>query len=130
MAERHPPVDQRYPRERRLRKKKEFHQVFQEGRKIVRPSIVVFILPRDEEAGPSRLGLAVSRKIGKAYRRNREKRRLREIFRLNQHLFARPCDVVIVARQGILTRSYYQLQRDYLRALEKGGVRSEGNPSS
>lgn len=115
-------MDGRFPfsPDHRLRTRKQFDRVFQQGRRRGRPLLVVFFLPRDEEEGsPARLGMAVSRKVGKAVVRNRVRRRLREIFRLHQHDFRAPGDVVVVARPSAATATYRELESDLLSALRR-----------
>lgn len=59
-----------------------------------------------EDAGLSwRLGLTVSRKIGKSVRRNRVKRLIREYFRLHQHDFRLRADIVVVPKRGVCVDS-------------------------
>ena len=86
-----------FPKGNRLLKPAEFQQVFQQGRKIVAGELVIYVLAREDTA--SRLGMAVSRKVGKSVDRNRIKRLLREAFRLNQTRWP-VCDLVVVARPG------------------------------
>ena len=81
-----PPVNTKrcpFPRERRLLQKAEFDVVFAARHSASDGVLIVYGLP-NEKTGP-RLGLVVSKKVGKAVRRNRWKRLLREAFRLAQH---------------------------------------------
>jgi ribonuclease P protein component len=52
----------------------------------------------ENRAGLTRLGIAVSRKVGKAFVRNRIKRMIREYFRLNKHRLPPGADLVFVAK--------------------------------
>ena len=60
----------------------EFRRIYAKGRSGVSPYLVVYVRPN--RRGRNRLGVTVSTKLGHAVVRNRVRRRLREIFRLNQ----------------------------------------------
>lgn len=64
---------------------------------------MVFVQPN--QAGLWRLGLAVSRKLGSAVRRNRIKRVVREFFRLHGPELTLPLDVVVVPKRHVDARS-------------------------
>jgi len=57
----------------------EFQALFQQGKRIERPSFVVLWR---ESSGPRRAGFAVSRQVDGAVGRNRVRRRLREAYRM------------------------------------------------
>lgn len=48
----------------------------------------------------SRLGLVVSRRVGKAHDRNRVKRRIREFFRVRKEELRMTVELVVVAKPG------------------------------
>ena len=48
----------------------------------------------------NRLGITVSTKFGGAVKRNRIRRRLKEVYRLNEHTLQSGYDIVIVARMS------------------------------
>ena len=86
-----------FEKKRRLLKKSDYDQVFNQAKKIVTSEFIV--LYRDNTEGHARLGLALSKKIiAKAHDRNRVKRLLRETFR-TRHLPA--VDIVILGRHGV-----------------------------
>ena len=72
------------------------------------------------EAGPPRIGLTVSRKVGNAVERNRVRRRLREIARLVIPAQGRAdLDYVLVGRQAALGRDFALLQGELVEALKR-----------
>ena len=60
----------------------EFRRIYRKGRSVVSPCLVVYC--QKNRRGQSRLGVTVSTKLGHAVVRNRVRRRLREIYRLNR----------------------------------------------
>ena len=67
----------------------------------------------------NRLGLTVSAKLGHAVRRNRVRRRLREIYRLHEPEFRRGLDLVIVVRQRAMDASYQELEQAVLSLAQR-----------
>ncbi len=67
----------------------------------------------------SRLGITSGTKLGHAVVRNRARRRLRETYRLNEHLLKPGYDVVLVARRGAIDGDFAELQRSFLRQCKK-----------
>ena len=70
----------------------------------------------------SRVGLTVSAKLGHAVVRNRIRRRLREIYRLNEGRFRTGVDLVVVARSRAVTAEYAELEKAYLSLADKLGL--------
>lgn len=90
-----------YGRTQRLLTRPQFNRCFESGRKHHTKSFIVFALVRDDRSGGIRLGMAVSRKVGGAVQRNRIKRVVREFFRLHQHEYDAPIDVVVVPKRSL-----------------------------
>ena len=76
-------------------------------------------LPPD---GVSRLGVITGKGVGNAVARGRARRLLRESFRLHQHDFVRPVDLILVARPSIHGKGFQQVERDFLTTLRRAGL--------
>ncbi len=99
-----PLLNFRFPKENRLRKPGEFRRVYENGKRFEGRLMTVFIV--SSETDFQRLGITASKKaIGNAVERNRAKRLLREVFRLNKaelNELDTKFDWVLNARRGLL----------------------------
>ena len=77
---------------------------------------------RKNHSATNRVGVTVSKKLGCAVVRNRIRRRLREIYRLNEDKFSPGWDVVVVARSRCLRADFSKLTHAYLSLAEKAGI--------
>lgn len=93
----------------RIRKRKEYQQVYQRGRKISSRSFTLFLLENDLQR--PRLGITATRKVGGAVQRNRAKRLLREWFRRSRRQLP-AVDLVVNLRSGIHRLSLDALSRE------------------
>ena len=94
----------------------EFRRIYRKGRSAVSPCMVVYC--QKNRQGRSRLGVTVSTKLGHAVVRNRVRRRLREIYRLNAPRLLQGYDLVIVARSRAVGCAYRKLDAAFLHACE------------
>ena len=70
----------------------------------------------------NRVGITVGKKLGKAHIRNRIRRRIREVYRLNEDKFQPGWDIVVVARSRAVEAPFDRLTRSYLSLAQKAGI--------
>lgn len=87
------------------------------------PYLVLYA--RKNREGLNRLGITVSKKLGKAHIRNRVRRRFREVYRLNEEKFLPGWDIVIVARGKSIDADFAALTRSFLTLAKKAGLLRE-----
>lgn len=133
-------MPQRFGREHRIRHRPEFLEIYAQGRKLHGRLVVLFArrrppaqpshgaepadaiapaLPFEPQApGPWRLGLAATRKLGKANVRNLLRRRAREFFR--RHGALPPgWDFVVNFKPAAIPADYAELAAELERLIEK-----------
>lgn len=108
-----------------LKRNYEFRRAYRKGRSAAEPCLVVYTR-RNGRSG-NRLGFTVSNKLGCAVERNRVRRKLREIYRLNEGRLCRGHDVVVVARSRSVGADYWRLEREFLKACAGLGLLTEEN---
>ncbi len=91
-------MDFRFTKAEHLTLNREFERVFGEGKVFKSDTLVLYVILNDIRH--SRLGLVVSKKVGNAVRRNRVKRLLREVYRLNKHMLTVPVDIIAIPRHS------------------------------
>ena len=98
-----------------------FRRLYAKGKSAAGPCLAVYV--RRNGSGRNRLGLTVGTKVGKAVRRNKVRRRIREAYRIHEQQMAAGWDIVVVARTRAVGAPYAQVERELLRLLDKLGVR-------
>lgn len=85
----------------------------------------VILYARKNRTGINRVGITVSKKLGKAHIRNRIRRRLREIYRLSEEKFLPGWDIVLVARGKALDADFAAMTKSFLSLAAKAGLLKE-----
>ncbi|NWF76974.1 MAG: ribonuclease P protein component [Nitrospirae bacterium] len=102
---------------RSLTKRRDFELVFKEGINSAAKHLVIYV--KKNELNYNRLGLSVSKKVGKAVTRNRIKRLLREAIRKVSEEIPLYYDFVVVARRSSSEAELDDFIRDMKKSLEK-----------
>ena len=106
-----------------LKKNSDFRRLYAKGKSVVTPYMVLYC--RRNSLGVNRLGYTVSTKLGHAVVRNRVRRRLREIYRLNSPAMKKGFDIVVVARSRCVEARYAKMNAVFLEACGTLGLLKE-----
>ena len=107
-------------RKYRLRRNSDFQQVRRLGKSYASPIMVLAFLRN--ELDYSRVGFVVSKRLGKAFRRNKIKRRMRETTRLRVQEIKPGFDLVLIARQQIGQATYVEISRSLEGLLKRADL--------
>ena len=100
-----------------LKENHEFRRLYQKGASAVSGCMVVYC--RKNKLGHNRLGITVSVKLGHAVVRNRARRRLREVYRLNGGALKQGYDIILVARTRTVKASWQELNDTFMKLCRK-----------
>ena len=100
---------QQFRPDERIRRRLDFEAVYDRGVRIHGRYSTLFLLPNGRDTG--RLGIAATKKLGSAVKRNRAKRLIREVFRRNK--IAPGFDVVVVPKRELFDASLNAVEAEY-----------------
>ena len=106
-----------FPRTDRLTSRRQFKTVYDQGRRVRGSAVTIFGLEND--LGRCRVGFTVTRKLGNAVARNRVKRLLREVFRVNRLSSTGSLDLVVNAHASLPQRTRAEIERDMIRCVSR-----------
>jgi ribonuclease P protein component len=101
----------RFPSRRRLRAGRDFDATFKRGVRLEGRLFLLVAAPNGRSY--DRIGLAVSRRVGGAVKRNRVRRLLRESFRRLEGPRGPGVDLVVVARAALVGRGQAVVDREF-----------------
>jgi ribonuclease P protein component len=90
-----------------IKKNSDYRKVYNYGVSLVNRNMVIFAFKNNMIF--KRFGFSVSKKVGKAVKRNFIRRRFKEICRLKEYWFINGYDYIFIARKGIDGISYDSL---------------------
>ena len=90
-----------------LKKNRDFHIVYQQGRSYANRYFIMYVLENDPAV--SRLGISVSKKVGNSVVRHHIKRLVRESYRLHEDMFNSGLNIVVIARPAARDVTYEQV---------------------
>jgi len=106
-----------FPRACRLVRTAEYDAVYQSGRRRSSREFTVFLRPNGLDL--SRFGWSVKKALGSAVRRNRIRRRIREIVRLHRQEIATGWDIVIHPRSSAAAADFSALAEELRKLLPR-----------
>lgn len=105
-----------------IKKNYEFKNLFSKGRFYYGENIHFYI--KKSSSSTNKLGIAISRKQGKAIRRNRIKRLIRENYKEFESNIQSGTQILIVVnrKKDLKDITFYDVQEDFYRTLKKAEI--------
>ena len=103
-----------------LKKNKDFHRVYDEGKSYANRILVMYALNNGREM--NRLGISVSKKVGNSVVRHRVTRLIRESYRLHEDMFNSGLDMVVIARKSAKDKNCQDIESALLHLGKLHGI--------
>lgn len=101
----------------RMKKNSQFDYIFKNGKTLKSGKLLMFY--SKSKSKTPKIGVVVSKKIGKSVTRNHVKRLIRESIHKNINKLNSKLNYIIVARQGIESLSYNEINSTILNLITK-----------
>jgi ribonuclease P protein component len=105
----------------RLKRRNDYRRVFRAGTSVANRQFVLYTFKRlDEEV--TRVGISISRKVGKAVVRNRVKRLVKEVVRKWVNQIHPHLDLVLIARNPVVGLNYTEMESSLHHVMKRAKV--------
>ena len=101
----------------RIKSADEFNDIIKTGTKIYSPFFIIYY--KEKKLDNPRFGITQAKKFGKAYKRNRYRRILREIIRTNVKVFKNEYDYIIIIMKKCDTLDFKQIEDNLLKVIKE-----------
>lgn len=104
--------DPGFPKAMHLRSRQDYLRVQKTGR--AKRGQLLILIALENGLPSSRFGLTVSGRLGNAVKRNKVRRRIREIQRINRHVIKPGYDIIAVARIQAGPADFSEIEKEFL----------------
>ena len=101
----------------RIKSADEFNDIIKTVTKIYSPFFIIYY--KEKKLDNPRFGITQAKKFGKAYKRNRYRRILREIIRTNIKVFKNEYDYIIIIMKKCDTLDFKQIEDNLLKVIKE-----------
>ncbi|GLC30468.1 ribonuclease P protein component [Clostridium omnivorum] len=111
-------------KEEKIRKNIEFRAVYKRGKSFSNQLLVLYVYKnyQNKSLNLNRVGISVSKKVGKSVIRSRVKRLISESYRLNREGLKTGYDFVFIARNAAKDKSYTEIESALKNLFKKAGL--------
>ena len=121
---------------RRIKRRGDFLRIQSKGSKHHASTLLLAVSDRREQdierfGNEWRIGITITKKVDKrAARRNKLRRRLKEVFRLERkNLLGCPKDIVVIAKQGACERPFEEIRSEFRYLLKRAKLLGKNVPN-
>lgn len=100
----------------RLRKNNQFNYIYKKGERVSTDNFTLFVVKSKFEN--YKIGFSISKKLGKANKRNLLKRRLKEIVKQTKNIPAFS-NMVVLAKENAISLNFSDLKQEMLKLFDK-----------
>lgn len=108
-----------------LRKNYQFRYVYNKGKSLANKHLVLYVIKNVRQPENNRLGISVSKKVGKSVVRSRVTRLIRESYRLMEKEIKSGYDIIVIARVNSNSATYGEINKSLAYLLKKHGLKKE-----
>ena len=105
-----------------IKKNFQFRFVYNKGKSFANRFLVMYVVKNKKYPDTNRLGVSVSKKVGKSVVRSRVTRLIKENYRLMEKDIKRGYDIVIIARSVACEASYADIEKSLASLVKKHGL--------
>lgn len=109
----------------RLRSNMEFKKVYKNGKNYWNRNLILYV--RKNDLGYTRVGYSITKKIGNSVVRNRIRRQMKEIYRLNFDLIEDNYDLIFIPKKNVVDISYKTLESAMLHIMSLAKILRKTN---
>lgn len=103
-----------------LKKNFQFRYVYNRGKSLANRYLVMYVIKNGKNG--NRLGISVSKKVGKSVTRSRITRLIRESYRLIENNVNTGYDIVVIARISAKDASYTEISKSLYNLVKKHNI--------
>lgn len=108
---------------KRLRTNMEFKKVYNSGKNYWNRNLILYL--RKNNTDHTRVGYSITKKIGNSVTRNKIRRRMKEIYRLNYNNLKKGYDLIFIPKKNVVDISYGELESAMIHILKLSNVLKE-----